>query len=812
MKIRLILWAALLCGTIFRANAQGVEFRDLTFRQALEQAQKEGKLVFMDCYTSWCGPCKNMLNNVFTLAEAGEFMNEEFVCVKYDMEKGEGIELGKRFEVRAFPTFFILRPDGTVQHKLVGGSQWERFRMRVERGLNEKTSLLYLEGRNQAGKLSTKEYAAYVNALRDASRDKEIETFCQEAFGKLNDKVKCRRENWYLLEQEMLPNDERFIYLVENKSDFDKNIGGTIVDERICSVYSDALNRLHSDKGNTWVEMCGLIKRQSEKIEFDGKDKISCLLEYIVALKARDVENVLQCLEKNKENLPTYVEFDMLGGLNFIVDLGDNSQVERYIQLGREAENKVGTPQLKELIKRAFDKLQGELTDRTTYVELKGKVTKDKMENVNLYEVVDGKERLVATTHISEDGHYGFSFQPAYQGFYTVGGEKILDRVRLYLEPGDRAEVNILEDTLMITDRNTPENLLLARWESMMIPVRKRLDDMKYVLFDYRDFYPYFEAFLPQAEKFKDEITLRDATFAALVKQTVDYDLDYAAFRILNALKATKEVYMRDGRPTHIPSRPTPADYPEYYKTIVEKGKLSDASILRQPYGYDYLQRYTTFACGGEKERIALEDRLEWLSSDPLKAEMILWEMEKCRKYEDYIELLDTYGNYLTTANHQQRLDAVSAKLYKGAAGKLASDFTYPDRNGKLVSLSDFRGKVVVVDVWATWCGPCRAEIPHLLKLEKEMRGKDVVFIGVSVDEQKDYKKWLEALEQEGLEGIQLFANGKNKQGRDKIMNDYKIKGIPRFMVFNKKGKVVTINSPRPSSPELKSLLQKLLK
>ena len=244
----------------------------------------------------------------------------------------------------------------------------------------------------------------------------------------------------------------------------------------------------------------------------------------------------------------------------------------------------------------------------------------------------------------------------------------------------------------------------------------------------------------------------------------------------------------------------------------MKKGKLSDVSILRQPYGYDYLQRYTTFACGGEKERIALENRLEWLSSDPLKAEMILWEMEKCRKYEDYIELLDTYGNYLTTANHQQRVDAVSAKLYKGTAGKLASDFTYPDRDGKLVSLSDFRGKVVVVDVWATWCGPCRAEIPHLLKLEKEMRGKDVVFIGVSVDEQKDYKKWLEALEQEGLEGIQLFANGKNKQGRDKIMNDYKIKGIPRFMVFDKKGKVVTINSPRPSSPELKSLLQKLLK
>ncbi len=136
----------------------------------------------------------------------------------------------------------------------------------------------------------------------------------------------------------------------------------------------------------------------------------------------------------------------------------------------------------------------------------------------------------------------------------------------------------------------------------------------------------------------------------------------------------------------------------------------------------------------------------------------------------------------------------------------MAADFTYPDRNGKLVSLSDFRGKVVLVDVWATWCGPCRAEIPHLVKLEKEMEGKDVVFIGVSIDQKKDHRKWLEVLEQEGLSGVQLFA-GVSPQ----IMKDYKFTTIPRFMVFDREGKVVTTNSPRPSSPELKKLLEKLL-
>ena len=158
MKKILILGTALLCGFLCRVAAQGVEFRDLTFGQALEQARTENKLVFMDCYTSWCGPCKNMLKNVFTLPEAGEFMNAHFVCVKYDMEKGEGIGLKKQFAVRAFPTFFIIRPDGTVQHRLAGGSQWERFRERVARGLEETTSYAYLNERYQQGKLARKQY------------------------------------------------------------------------------------------------------------------------------------------------------------------------------------------------------------------------------------------------------------------------------------------------------------------------------------------------------------------------------------------------------------------------------------------------------------------------------------------------------------------------------------------------------------------------------------------------------------------------------------------------------------------------------
>src|SRR5690606_23739996 len=119
--------------------------------------------------------------------------------------------------------------------------------------------------------------------------------------------------------------------------------------------------------------------------------------------------------------------------------------------------------------------------------------------------------------------------------------------------------------------------------------------------------------------------------------------------------------------------------------------------------------------------------------------------------------------------------------------------FTYPDLNGKMVSLTDFKGKVVLVDVWATWCGPCKAEIPALKKMEEELRAKDIVLLSVSVDEEKDKQKWKDFVKDENLTGVQVFASGWSD-----IAKFYKITGIPRFMVFDKKGNIVSTNSPRP--------------
>ncbi len=99
----------------------GVDFlHDVSFNEALEMAKKEGKYLFVDCYTSWCGPCRALAANVFPREDVGECYNKRFVNLKIDMERGEGPELAARYGVAAYPTMLFINSEGNVISKLVG--------------------------------------------------------------------------------------------------------------------------------------------------------------------------------------------------------------------------------------------------------------------------------------------------------------------------------------------------------------------------------------------------------------------------------------------------------------------------------------------------------------------------------------------------------------------------------------------------------------------------------------------------------------------------------------------------------------------
>ena len=99
--------------TAVMVNAQGINFEKSTFADAVSKAKAENKLVFIDFYTTWCGPCKAMDANIFPNEKVGAYFNEKFVSIKLDAEKGEGITLAKKYEVKGYPTLLFLNNDET---------------------------------------------------------------------------------------------------------------------------------------------------------------------------------------------------------------------------------------------------------------------------------------------------------------------------------------------------------------------------------------------------------------------------------------------------------------------------------------------------------------------------------------------------------------------------------------------------------------------------------------------------------------------------------------------------------------------------
>lgn len=98
----------------------GIQFSEAAWKAQLEKAKAENKLVFLDAYTSWCGPCKMLQKNVFTQQAVGDFFNKEFINVKIDMEKGEGPELALQYPLEGYPTLLFIDGDGKVVKKVLG--------------------------------------------------------------------------------------------------------------------------------------------------------------------------------------------------------------------------------------------------------------------------------------------------------------------------------------------------------------------------------------------------------------------------------------------------------------------------------------------------------------------------------------------------------------------------------------------------------------------------------------------------------------------------------------------------------------------
>ncbi len=156
--------------------------------------------------------------------------------------------------------------------------------------------------------------------------------------------------------------------------------------------------------------------------------------------------------------------------------------------------------------------------------------------------------------------------------------------------------------------------------------------------------------------------------------------------------------------------------------------------------------------------------------------------------------IIEKYKSNSKDKQYAQMLDQAFKEAARLAVGNPAPTFSYADLTGKMVSLTDFKGKIVYLDIWASWCGPCLMEIPHAKKLKEQLEEKDVVFLYVSIDENEE--AWKKLVTEKELKGVHLISKGNFNSDISKL---YNVRGIPRYFIIDKEGKIADNNAKRPS-------------
>ena len=236
---KVFLLVMLVAGILFGAEAQNrsINFEQTkVWKQIVKKAKKEKKLIFVDCYTSWCGPCKMLANNVFTKDEVADYFNQTFVNAKYDMEKDEdGIILKTQFGVKAFPTLVFVDPaTQQVVHRMVGAGSAEWLVEGAKTAGDPQNNLTGFTKRYEAGERNGEFLGRYLAALASAYMQEEQGKVASEYLNTLSEEQLATKENWDLVKKYVSdPLSGPLKKVMQNRDKFYAVAGKEVVDYKL---------------------------------------------------------------------------------------------------------------------------------------------------------------------------------------------------------------------------------------------------------------------------------------------------------------------------------------------------------------------------------------------------------------------------------------------------------------------------------------------------------------------------------------------------------------------------------------------------
>jgi len=280
-------------------HAKGIEFFHGTWEEALEKAEAEEKIIFVDAYAEWCGPCKRMARNVFTDSEVGGFYNQNFINLKMDMEKPENATFRKGYPVAAFPTLYFIDFTGDVVHQVKGAQSVEQF--------------IQL-GKSVVNKTDRSDF--YAEAYEDGDRSPELVYNYVRALNKVGESS-LKIANEYLKEQEDLTTPENLQFILEATTAVDSRIFDLLIQHRAAiekvtseQVVSDRIEqaaKVTLDKAIAY-ESEDLLKEAQEKMKKHHPEQANSFFldsEMLYAKSVNDASRHLKAWNKYAKTIPS---------------------------------------------------------------------------------------------------------------------------------------------------------------------------------------------------------------------------------------------------------------------------------------------------------------------------------------------------------------------------------------------------------------------------------------------------------------------------------------------------------------------------
>ncbi|MES2268014.1 MAG: thioredoxin fold domain-containing protein [Bacteroidota bacterium] len=318
-----------ICLMAFFAVAQekGINFQNnLTWAQVKEKAKKENKYIFVDCYTTWCVPCKVMAKEVFPQPEVADFFNEKFVSIalQFDETKLDNADIkrwraevkrfDKEYKINAYPTYLFFSPDGAVVHSVIGGSDSKAFLIKAKQALDPTTQLINLRKQYERGDRSTAFLHTFANALLQGW-DSQANDVINQYLATQTDLL-TKENAWFVSMATSKSTDPGFKVLTGNSEEFDKLTGAGLSSDLIGRIVFDEvvlpivrINGVKENHGGVYVYKGEIVKNVNwDEVYAKVKEKYPAYADEILLKSKVTYYRGLNNWPKYTEEAATYVK------------------------------------------------------------------------------------------------------------------------------------------------------------------------------------------------------------------------------------------------------------------------------------------------------------------------------------------------------------------------------------------------------------------------------------------------------------------------------------------------------------------------